>query len=141
MTIDAEVLSELYTIMKQYVPAKDRPTVAKKTILFAHYPPLFHDLESSVYQCNPTKRDFTNLHGIWTWDHYGQDDLRYLEFLSGVKVTTIPYIWDSAPLDVYEKETSLPSWKESSKEITAKVPANVPKEMSLENMMIIVKKK
>lgn len=112
------------------IPAKDRPTVAKKTILFAHYPPVFHDLESSVYQCNPTKRDFTNLHGIWTWDHYGEDDIRYLEFLSGVKVTKIPYIWDSVPLDIYEKETSLPSWNNSSKEITAKVPSTVPKEMS-----------
>ena len=28
MTIDAEVLSELYTIMKQYVPAKDRQECA-----------------------------------------------------------------------------------------------------------------
>jgi hypothetical protein len=28
MTIDVEVLSELYTIMKQYVPAKDRQECA-----------------------------------------------------------------------------------------------------------------
>lgn len=28
MTIDAEVLSELYTIMKQYIPAKDRQECA-----------------------------------------------------------------------------------------------------------------
>jgi len=28
MTIDAEVISELYTIMKQYVPAKDRQECA-----------------------------------------------------------------------------------------------------------------
>lgn len=28
MTIDVEVLSELYTIMKQYIPAKDRQEAA-----------------------------------------------------------------------------------------------------------------
>jgi hypothetical protein len=112
------------------VPAQDRPKVAKKTIHFAHYPPLFHDMESSVYQCNPNKRDFTNLHGIWTWDHYTEDDTRYLEFLSGVKVTKLPFTWDSMPLDVYESETKLPEWVNSAKEIDAKVPTGAPSTMS-----------
>lgn len=108
------------------VSAQDRPKVAKKTILFAHYPPLFHDLESSVYQFNPAKREFTNLHGIWTWDHYQADDIRYLEFLSGVKVSKLPFVWDSQPLDIYEKESNLPPWSESAKEIECKLPSGAP---------------
>jgi GR25 family glycosyltransferase involved in LPS biosynthesis len=108
------------------VPAQDRPKVAKKTILFAHYPPLFHDMESSVYQFNPAKREFTNLHGIWTWDHYQSDDVRYLEFLSGVNVSKLPFVWDSHPLDVYEKESNLPPWSESAKQIEHKLPVGAP---------------
>jgi len=108
------------------VGAQDRPKVAKKTILFAHYPPLFHDMESSVYQFNPTKREFTNLHGIWTWDHYQPDDIRYLEFLSGVKVSKLPFVWDSQPLDIYEKESNLPPWSESAKQIESKLPSGAP---------------
>jgi GR25 family glycosyltransferase involved in LPS biosynthesis len=112
------------------IPAEDRPKVAAKTIYFAHYPPLFHDMESSVYQCNNTKRDFKNLHGIWTWDHYNKDDTRYLEFLSGLKVFTIPFVWDSDPLDLYVKETNLSEWAESAKQIESKVPSTAPASMS-----------
>jgi len=112
------------------VPAQDRPKVANRIIYFAHYPPLFHDMESSVYQCNSNKREFANIHGIWTWDHYTEDDTRYLEFLSGVKVSKLPFVWDSLPLDIYEKETKLPEWVDSAKEIEAKVPTGAPSSMA-----------
>ena len=108
------------------IGAQDRPKVAKKTILFAHYPPLFHDMESSVYQFNPAKRDFTNVHGMWTWDHYQPEDVRYLEFLSGLKVSKLSFIWDCQPLDIYEKEANLPPWSESAKEIERKLPSEAP---------------
>jgi GR25 family glycosyltransferase involved in LPS biosynthesis len=93
-----------------------------KVISFVHYPPVFFDMESSVYNWNPVQRNFQNVSAIWTYDHYSSQDVRYLEFLSGVKVHQIPYIWNPDLLDVFLRESSLPTWMESAKRVDALIP-------------------
>ncbi len=47
---------------------EDRPNAADRVIQFFHYPPLFHDMESSVYMFNGNTRSFKGISGIWTFD-------------------------------------------------------------------------
>lgn len=102
----------------------DRVTIANHVVSFSHYPPIFFDMESSVYPSNPLMRSFENISAIWTYDHYSLQDVRYLEFLSGKKVFQVPYIWNPDMLDIFVKENSLPSWFESALRVDALIPAS-----------------
>ena len=110
--------------------AEERVAAAKQVIGFVHHPPIFHDMESSVYSWNPTQRSFKNLSALWTYDFYTKDDIKYLEFLSGVPVQQVPYVWDPDMLDAFVAENTLPSWSESAKKMDAAIPAGTPATMS-----------
>ena len=109
---------------------QDRATCANHVVLLVPYAPIMYDMESCVYQWNPTVRNFTNLAGLWTYDHFDSDDIKYLEFLSGLPVYKIPYVWDADALDAFVKENSLPQWSDSAKQIEQKIPANAPPTLS-----------
>ena len=109
---------------------EDRLRAAKRVIGFCHYPPVFHDMESCVYTWNPTQRSFKGLSALMTYDHYGKQDVRYLEFLSGVPVLQVPYAWDSEPIDVFIKENGVPTWDESAKRVEAAIPKDHPPSLS-----------
>jgi len=109
---------------------QDRKTCANHVVLFCPYAPIMYDTESCVYQWNPTIRNFENLAALWTYDHFDADDIKYLEFLSGLPVHKIPYVWDADALDVFTKENNLPSWSETAKAIEQKIPSNVPPMLS-----------
>jgi len=113
-----------------FLSPEERARVAKRSVFFVHHPPIFHDMESSVYPWNPSTRNFKNLASVLTYDHYSAQDIQYLEFLSGVPVKTIPYLWDSEPLDVYVRENNIPSWCDSARTVEALVPAGTPKSLS-----------
>ena len=109
---------------------EDRKTYANQVIYFVHYPAVFYDMESSVYHWNPLRRNFTNLSAIWTYNHFRKQDIRYLEFLSGVPVVQVPYLWDADALDAFVKECDLPLWTDSAKKVEAVIPADVPAAVS-----------
>lgn len=112
-------------------PAEVRPRVADRIALFQHHPPMFHDMESSVYPFNNAKRDFVGVHAIWTWDHFGQQDLSYLRFLSGGKpVLTVPFTCDFDAIDCYVKETAVPAWTDSAKTMESRIPNTAPLSLS-----------
>ena len=108
----------------------DRLTAAKQRILFVHQPPIFHDIESSVYPWNRAQRSFKNLTGIMTYDMYSAQDARYLEFLSGVQVFQVPFLWNPEALEYFRKETGLPEWKDSAKRVETMLPPDAPKAAS-----------
>ena len=103
-------------------PTDDRPKVATHRILWVHQPPIFHDIESSVYNWNPTQRSFTNITAIATYDFYSAQDVHYLEFLSGVQVIQVPFLWNPEALDIFCKENKIPEWRESARRIEALIP-------------------
>jgi len=103
-------------------PEADRLKVATHRILWAHQPPVFHDIESSVYQWNATQRSFKNLTAIATYDFYSPQDVRYLEFLSGVQVIQVPFLWNQEALTIFCEENGTPEWKESAKRIEGMIP-------------------
>ena len=110
--------------------AEERVAAAKQVIGIVHHPPIFHDMESSVYAWNPTQRNFKNLSALWTYDIYSREDVQYLEFLSGVPVQQVPYVWDPDMLDAFVAENTLPSWSDAAKKIEATIPAGAPATMS-----------
>ena len=113
-----------------FLPVEIRPQVAHRRVLFAHYPPLFHDMESSVYPFNPLTRDFRNLTEIWTWDVYGAQDIRYLEFLSGKPVRALPFSWNFEATEAYLREGGVPTWISNAPNIESRITGETPKSMS-----------
>ncbi len=121
---------DLFIETTWFLPAELRPKVAKRVALFAHYPPMFHDMESSVYPFNPITRDFKNLTEIWTWDLYEGQDIRYLEFLSGKPVSVLPFAWNFAATEAYLRESNVPTWMSTAPTIESRIPAGTPASMS-----------
>lgn len=112
------------------LPPEDRVKHANTIYYFMHYPPIFYDIESSVYVWNSIVRDFKNLSAIITYDFYGKQDIQYIELLSNKPVLQIPYIWDNEPLDAFVKESNVPSWNETAKQAESMLPDSVPKTMA-----------
>lgn len=110
--------------------ATQRKSVAPRVIGLIHYPPLFHDMESCVYMWNGVQRDFTNLSELWTYDFYEQSDIRYLEFLSGLPVQKIPYVWDPDALDKFVEKERIPEWSEGAKNMERIIPKDAPPSFS-----------
>ena len=126
-TTDYDVIVE---VMWQLTPS-DRVNAAKRVIGLYHYPPMFHDIESCLYSnWNPARRDFKNLSAIWTYSFYSKQDVKYLEFLSGVPVQQIPYVWDSMPLDLFVEDERIPEWSESARRVEQMLPSGAPSSLS-----------
>lgn len=121
---------DLFIETTWFLPAATRPNVAHRCVLFAHYPPLFHDLESSVYPFNPIERDFANLSEIWTWSLYSQQDTKYLAFISGKPVHVLPFVWNFAATEAYLTEGSVPAWTTTAKSVEGRITGETPKSMS-----------
>lgn len=110
---------------------EERRFAAPRRISLVHYPPVFHDMESCVYSWNTNQRDFSDLTELWTYDFYNKTDVRYLEFLSGgLPVSTVPYIWDPTPLDMFVAKEGIRSWNDSASAIEAMVPKDAPHSLS-----------
>ena len=120
---------KIIEVVWQLTP-EERKQSADQVIYFVHYPAVFYDMESTVYNWNPLKRSFTNLSAIWTYDHMRPQDVRYLEFLSNVPVLTVPYVWDADALDQFVIENNLPTWHESAKRIESTLAPNIPPQVS-----------
>jgi GR25 family glycosyltransferase involved in LPS biosynthesis len=94
-----------------YLPSELRQRVAKKVIMFYHYPSAFYDIESSVYPLASQARNFDGIYAIWTWAHFKTSDHEYLEFVSRKPVFKCPFFWNPILLDSYIQEASVPEWK------------------------------
>jgi GR25 family glycosyltransferase involved in LPS biosynthesis len=132
-TLQPQPSEPLYDILIEVgwsLKPDDRLKYAKQVFYFLHYPPVFHDMESSVYAWNNTVRDFKHVSALITYDFYGKQDVQYLELLSNKPVLQIPYIWDNVPLDIYVKESNVPAWLETAQHAESNIPSNIPKTMA-----------
>jgi GR25 family glycosyltransferase involved in LPS biosynthesis len=100
-----------------HLPPDFRTKIAEKTAMFFHYPPVFYDIESSVYPMASLNRDFTSVNAIWTWSHFKKTDISYLELLSKKPVFTIPFLWDPIFSDLYLKSSGVDCLADGEKEI------------------------
>lgn len=90
-----------------HLPPNIRTKIAKKTVMFFHYPAVFYDIENSVYPMASMNRDFTSVDSVWTWSHFKKTDVAYLELISKRPVFKIPFLWDPVFSDLYVKESSI----------------------------------
>ena len=127
---DAKVHYDVIVEVVWCLTAEDRLKFADRVIGFVHYPPVFSDMESCVYPHNQTRRDFTNLHALWTYDFYSKQDIQYLEFLSQKPVVQVPYVWNPDILDAYCTANQVPSWDDSAKRIETSMDAKAPPSLS-----------
>lgn len=97
-----------------YLPPDVRRELSNKTVMFYHYPPVFYDIENSVYPVSALIRSFSNVDAVWTWDHHDKSDLSYLKLLVRAPVFSCPFVWDSSLVEAYITETSVPAYKGSS---------------------------
>lgn len=105
--------------------AEQRAATAARVAMFVHYPPVMHDMESSVYPFNPLRRDFKGVSEIWTWDFYGEQDRRYLTFLSGgLPVRVLPFVANFDAVDAYMRETGVPAWMDTAAAYDERIRAN-----------------
>jgi GR25 family glycosyltransferase involved in LPS biosynthesis len=112
-------------------PPDMRRKIGKRIALFQHYSPMFHDMESSVYQFNPIRRSFENVDEIWTWDLWEAQDIHYLNFISeGKPVRTIPFAWNFDAVDSYVAETSVPEWSATATLMDNRISDGVPKTLA-----------
>jgi len=93
-----------------FLPPTIRRQLGLRSVMFYHRPPVFYDIESSVYPLNLAPRNFENIDAIWTWGHFKQTDFDYLAFLSRRPVYTCPFIWDPVLLDTYIQSEGVPEW-------------------------------
>jgi len=91
-----------------FLPDEVRRQLAQKIVMFYHYPPVFYDIENSVYPISALPRTFNGIHAVWTWSHHDKTDINYLELLTRVPVFTLPFAWDPCLLDSYTAEADVP---------------------------------
>jgi hypothetical protein len=100
-----------------FLPPELRSQIADKTVMFYHYPPVFYDIENSVYPVDSPTRNFQSIDALWTWDHHKRTDIEYLELLSRRPVFTIPFLWDPVFCSVYMKEAGITGRAQGDPEI------------------------
>lgn len=102
--------------LQWHLTPAQRSTLASKTVVFMHYPPLMHDIECTTYphyslaelvREHPNDPvDWNTADYIWTWDCYTAADIKYLQLITSRPVFTIPIVWNSLPLE----GTAVPDW-------------------------------
>ena len=95
-----------------FVPEALRLKISKKHIIWFHQPPLFNDMESSVYFFNNFIRSVKNVSEVWIPECYSPDDKMYIERIYLIPVRVVPWIWEHVSLDNYCSKSNLSKWNQ-----------------------------
>ena len=95
-----------------FIPEALRLKISKKHIIWCHQPPLFNDMESSVYFFNNFIRSVKHVSEVWIPDCYSPDDKMYIERIYLIPVRTVPWIWEHISLDNYCAKSNLTKWNQ-----------------------------
>ena len=95
-----------------FIPEALRLKISKKHIIWCHQPPLFNDMESSVYFFNNFIRSVKNVSEVWIPDCYSPDDKMYIERIYLIPVRIVPWIWEHISLDNYCAKGNLIKWNQ-----------------------------
>ena len=95
-----------------FIPEGLRLQIANKHIIWFHQPPLFNDMESSVYFFNNFIRSVKNVSEVWIPECYSLEDKIYIERIYLIPVRFVPWIWEHVSLDNYTKNNNLAKWNQ-----------------------------
>ena len=110
-----------------FVGAHMRPKLAKRSIWYSRKPPLFTDLEGTVYGCRPDGRDLEGLHAIWVADVFTKpDDIVYLETLyPSIQIHVVPWVWTPEIIESHRKTTQSPVWLQTYQSVPVETPWSI----------------
>jgi len=91
---------------------EQRRRIGKKVIVFLRKPIVLTELEGLVYPINQPVRNVRECDALWTWEHFGEQDVAVMELLSRKPVFRIPFTWSEKGVDTYSKDH--PSWLSQS---------------------------
>ena len=91
-----------------------RSRIAKKTVMLWRKTPILMDMEPTIYPMNIPKRELRGLSAIWTYDHFEECDIRYIQMLSGIPVVKVPFIWTPLAIEAQRHESKFPDWSQTA---------------------------
>ena len=110
--ISAKKVFDIVFEISWFVPEALRLKLSKKHIIWFHQPPLFNDMESSVYFFNNFIRSVKNVSEVWIPECYSSDDKMYIERIYLIPVRVVPWIWEHISLDNYCSKSNLSKWNQ-----------------------------
>ena len=110
--ISANKVFDIVFEISWFIPEALRLKISKKHIIWFHQPPLFNDMESSVYFFNNFIRSVKNVSEVWLPECYSADDKMYIERIYLIPVRTVPWIWEHISLDNYCLKSNLLKWNQ-----------------------------
>jgi len=95
---------------------KQRGDLAKKSVWLCRKPPIFNDIESSLFPFTLSGRNLAGVSEVWVYEEMcTKDDIQYMELLTRKPVVIIPYIWTPTAVEMYKKETQAPIWQQTNR--------------------------
>jgi GR25 family glycosyltransferase involved in LPS biosynthesis len=95
---------------------KQRTDKKAKYVWLCRKPPIFNDIESSLFPFTLSGRNLTGVSEVWAYEEMcTKDDIQYMELLTRKPVVIIPYIWTPTAVEMYRKETQAPIWQQTSR--------------------------
>lgn len=110
--ISAKQTFDIIFEISWFIPEALRLKISKKHIIWCHQPPLFNDMESSVYFFNNFIRSVKHVSEVWIPECYSADDKMYIERIYLIPVRIVPWIWEHISLDNYCAKGNLTKWNQ-----------------------------
>lgn len=83
---------------------ESRRRFGDRCVVFSRGPAVLSDQEGSVYGANTLITNYDGVSAIWTWDHWDDGEIQYLETMSRLPVVRLPFVWFPTLLEIYRRE-------------------------------------
>lgn len=91
---------------------EERKKVAKMSVWLIRKSAILHDIEATLFPFEVSKRCLEGLTACWCFDQNNtEDDLKYLECLTRVPASFVPFTWTPSFIEIYRAETKSPTWE------------------------------
>jgi len=92
--------------------AEERKKIATNCVWLLRKSPVLHDIEASLFPFDIGKRSTEGLAACWCFDlNTTDDDLKYLECLTRVPTSFVPFTWTPSIVEIYRAETKAATWE------------------------------
>ena len=130
-SVQADAIQEPFDILFEVAnTVKDkemRERIAKQCIWVIRKPILLNDIECSIFPVSMSKRNLEGITAVWCLDQeIFDDEMQYLETLTRVPVSKVPFVWSPAMIELYRRQVGHPSWIQVAVGITQQLQKVLP---------------
>jgi GR25 family glycosyltransferase involved in LPS biosynthesis len=90
-----------------YLTEEARRRLGRRCVVFSRGPAVLSDQESSIYGLNNFITNYKGASAVWTWAHWDEGEIQYLETMSKLPVVRLPFIWFPTLLEIYKREVNI----------------------------------